>query len=258
MPGNRVRTGIAQAPRVKLRTPMDSPEEIALALIAGVSEQEGPLGKTKLVKLLYLVDVDQYARYRTRPTRIPWKYYLYGPYDHSIEDLLRRIDIDVSQDDVTTQAGRRATIFRVNNSDAIYAGIRLSPGVERAVNRVLRAWAVEELNKMLDYVYFRTEPIMSAKPGDPLNFDTIPRYVPPRVPAIGIMSASRQEALSLAIAGAVERDRQARENARSHEQDLFVSEDVEYESLLDTFRAHEHPESHVEAVAQTTAWPEAG
>ncbi len=43
------------------------------------------------------------------------------------------------------------------------------------IEKVLARWAIEDLNKLLSYAYFDTEPMQNAKLRQPLEFSTIPK-----------------------------------------------------------------------------------
>ena len=45
------------------------------------------------------------------------------------------------------------------------------------VDRVIETWGLEELNELLNYVYFNTEPMQNAERGCVLDFSTVRRSV---------------------------------------------------------------------------------
>ena len=53
-----------------------------------VHEEGGDLTKTKLVKLLYLIDLIFYRRFRSTLTQVRWFYHLYGPYSYERTPIL--------------------------------------------------------------------------------------------------------------------------------------------------------------------------
>jgi hypothetical protein len=59
-------------------------------------------GKTKLVKLLYLIDIESYRRYSRRLTGLDWLFYHYGPYALEIDQALKQIDLIIPQEDTIT------------------------------------------------------------------------------------------------------------------------------------------------------------
>jgi hypothetical protein len=49
----------------------------------------------------------------------------------------------------------------------------LTPEIDRLTTIVVKRWGGLDLRYLLDYVYFETEPMIGAKPGDILDFSTI-------------------------------------------------------------------------------------
>lgn len=133
-------------------------------------------GKTKLVKLLYLIDVENYRIRRTTISGLEWRFYHYGPYAFEIDDALRDLELDIPQDSVATGTGRQATVFRPNRELRPRLSEHLRSSQElRVVNTVIRDWGETELNPLLNHVYFYTEPMKHAERGDVLDFSTIER-----------------------------------------------------------------------------------
>lgn len=81
-------------------------------VVQRVREQEGSLSRTKLVKLLYLIDVEYYRRYRETLTGWQWRFHHYGPYAFEFETFLQTLPLDVDEAQVSTQTGRRAYAYR--------------------------------------------------------------------------------------------------------------------------------------------------
>jgi hypothetical protein len=140
---------------------------------------EVSFGKTKLVKLLYLIDVEYQRRFSRKLTGLDWVFYHYGPYSPAIDEILKQIDLDIPQEDVVTASGHPAKIFKP--SKYIDSEFEYSTGAAKPiVDRVINQWGFEELNPLLSYVYFHTEPMMDANRGDSLDFSKITRQIPER------------------------------------------------------------------------------
>lgn len=141
-------------------------------------------GKTKLVKLLYLMDVENYRIRHTTISGLEWRFYHYGPYAFEIDNVLKEMELDIPQDSVTTEAGHKATVFRSNRGLRPRLSEHLPSSRElRIVNTVIRDWGEVELNPLLNHVYFYTEPMKHAERGDVLDFSTIQRRRPGRTTA---------------------------------------------------------------------------
>ena len=133
-------------------------------------------GKTKLVKLLYLMDVENYRIRRTTISGLEWRFYHYGPYAFEIDDVLREMELDIPQDEVRTGTGHKARVFRLSRELRPRLNDHLPSSRElRIVNTVIRDWGETELNPLLNHVYFCTEPMEHAERGDVLDFSTVQR-----------------------------------------------------------------------------------
>ena len=147
-------------------------------IITRLRDIEASFGKTKLVKLLYLVDVEFYRLTSRKLTDFNWIFYYYGPYATTIDDILKQVDVDIPKEDTITSAGHRAVIFKVpRNLDSDFE--ESASSLEKSVvDSVLRDWGLEELNPLLSHVYFHTEPMKDANRGDQLDFSKIKRTAP--------------------------------------------------------------------------------
>ena len=225
---------------------VDSPEEIVTYLVAGVLDRDGALGKTKLVKLLYLVDVDYYARFRRIVTGFVWQYYFYGPYDSQIEDVLRRIDFDVPQEKIEIDGGLRAIVFRPRDISYLLDRVRLSDRAAGAADRVLDKWALEDLYPLLDYVYFHTEPMQAARPGQRLDFGTVREYWPPRLARpLPPIDPEAFYSLRQRLDAATRERLRLRELTKNQQRSLFAEDDRFYGAMMRRFHRTEEPSSNL-------------
>jgi uncharacterized phage-associated protein len=122
---------------------------------------------TRLVKLLYLVEVEYYRQKRRRLTDLDWKFYLYGPYPPALQDVLGEPEIEFSE-----WKGGKVSKQIVRDEES-FMGAKADVDVESMLGRVVEEWGNADLNQLLDYVYFETEPMLNAKRGDTLDFSTI-------------------------------------------------------------------------------------
>ncbi|GEM_PF-1033530 len=129
------------------------------------------IGKTQLVKYLYLAEVEYYRNTGQRLTDLQWLFYHYGPYALELENILREPEFETIQN--TIEQGKTFIRFKVAEIDRSYL-----PTVEAKlsllVKKIVTQWKDTPLNKLLDYVYFETEPMEAVKQlGDLLDFNTI-------------------------------------------------------------------------------------
>lgn len=128
---------------------------------------------TKLVKLLYLVDVEYFRALRRTLTGLNWRFYFYGPYDSAVETALGMVGLDVDERPGKTTQGRSFRAFKSRDRETI----DLEPSFDWLSRSVIddqwRAWADADLNQVLSHVYFETEPMLAARPMEDLDFTTI-------------------------------------------------------------------------------------
>jgi catechol 2,3-dioxygenase-like lactoylglutathione lyase family enzyme len=210
---------------------MDKPEDVLGYLILEVSERGGTLGKTKLVKLAYLTDIEHYSRVRQTLTGFRWVYHYYGPYSFDFEAALARLELDIPQESVPTTGGYQATVFRVGHPDDLRRRIRLSDQATLVAQRVLDRWALEDLYPLLSHVYFDTAPMKGASPGDTLDFSTIPPAPVGRRPRHELppVDERRLQALREAFEEAGTQMAEDRRRAEAHKRNLFSAPDQVFE-----------------------------
>ena len=143
--------------------------------VSQLADMDTGFGKTKLVKLLYLIDVENYRRRRKTLSGLEWRFYHYGPYAFEIDNALEELSFDIPQEEVSTLSGHNAVVFRAHRE----LSPRLADYVQlrelRLVNDVIQRWGDTDFNSLLNHVYFHTEPMIDAKRGDFLDFSTVQR-----------------------------------------------------------------------------------
>lgn len=142
-------------------------------LASELADMGASFGKTKLVKLMYLIDVEYYRRYSSTVTGLKWIFYYYGPYAAEIDTALTQLDLEVPSEDILTSRGHRAVIFKSQRGVADEFEDTVSSKEKLVVDRIIRDWGMQDLNPLLNYVYFYTEPMAKAKRGDVLDFSLI-------------------------------------------------------------------------------------
>ena len=165
-------------------------------VISELGELDASFGKTKLVKLLYLIDVEDYRRFGRSLSGLEWVYYHYGPYAFDIDGALSEMSLDVPSESIETRRGVSAIVFKPSRDLNPDLGRHVESNHElRLVNRVINSWALTDLNALLNHVYFYTEPMRDAHRGDVLDFSKIDRSrkVPTRPQEPAISSERIQE-----------------------------------------------------------------
>lgn len=122
---------------------------------------------TRLIKIMYLSEVEFFRESRGRLTDLKWAFYLYGPYPASFQSVLGEPEIEVNE----WKTGK--TSKHIVRDEETFMGATAPFEVENIIRRVVKDWGDADLNQLLDHVYFETEPMQKAKRGDELDFSTV-------------------------------------------------------------------------------------
>jgi uncharacterized protein YwgA len=120
--------------------------------------RRGPIVRTKLMKLLFLIDRELYQRFGS--TVFHWKMYKYGPFSREVLDVLDDMEVYGS---VVAKVTDDAIIYELAST----APAELPQGVKEAADQILETWAHKSLDDLLTYVY-NLEEVKEAWPGKPL------------------------------------------------------------------------------------------
>lgn len=140
--------------------------------------------KTSLVKYVYLVDVF-YAEIQSGEkiwTDLPWSFYHFGPYAQPIQDCVddlvkqgKLVDRVYGDDEALDEKechiyslpdyGKPQSLKELGLQG--YVPLRLGTAIKKF------AW---DLPGLLNYVYFDTTPMQTAKPGDTLDFSECRKF----------------------------------------------------------------------------------
>jgi hypothetical protein len=120
----------------------------------------------RLIKMLYLIDLDYFIRHSKILTGIDWYYYSFGPYFFDVGDILRSASIDLDASEIATSSGVGFTYKSLEEQD-ISKDVDFA--TEQQINRILKKWALEDTRAILDFVY-KTAPIKHGKQGNKLDF----------------------------------------------------------------------------------------
>jgi len=109
------------------------------------SEHGRGISKTKLLKLAYLAEVEYFRRNGERLTNSDWVYYLYGPYLFNIEKI--ELPEEKQAEIILPPKGFTSTV---------------ELATKMLIQKIVLRFGSLDLKKLLDYVYFETEPMMNA------------------------------------------------------------------------------------------------
>lgn len=154
---------------------MDSQKIINLikAICVRIQELEGYLNKTKLLKLLYLIDVEHYRKYDATFTSFNWIFYEFGPWAYDYNKIYDQIeslpDFKISKKGVPEEA----QYISCTSGEIDLGDIFPKPEDSLIFKEIVNKWAVEDLSKLLNFVYFHTEPMVDAIKNKTLDFTKI-------------------------------------------------------------------------------------
>ena len=154
---------------------MDLLSRLILYIIDQIQDQEGLISKIRIMKLLYLIDVEHYRRYGKTITGLDWISYRYGPYAFAIDSAIREIGFHLGEEDIETAAGYPAHVYHVDEPQSLDDIVSFA--VRSMIDRNVAQWALEDTRFLLDYVYTATEPMQRATFGQKLDFSKIQRGI---------------------------------------------------------------------------------
>lgn len=148
-------------------------KHLILALLTIIRDQDGNATKTKLLKLLYLADIEHFRDTGKLLTDAGWVFHLYGPwfeeYDATLQQLAEEDAIAIRQ-----WAARGLDGFSIEPRErATLDDLGLSLSAKLAIQEAAETWAYAPTGELLNHVYFHTEPMQSAERGKPLDFRTV-------------------------------------------------------------------------------------
>jgi Protein of unknown function (DUF4065) len=143
------------------------------AILTYVRAKGGYTTKTKLLKLLYLLDIEAFREQRSTLTGFRWNFYKYGPwtpeYDDKLDELRRSGLIELR----TGDKPELDTVF-LDSVENVELSRAFPVFVEELrARRIIECWADRPTGELLDYVYFHTAPMREARRGDALDFNTV-------------------------------------------------------------------------------------
>jgi len=159
-------------------------------VVARARERDVTLNQTKLVKLLYLIDVERVASGREALTGLRWVFYHYGPYALELPDTLKPME----GSEVIVSDWHDSKLYRA--APGAPSGDEWPSGTRSLIDAVIRRYASMDLNELLDLVYFHTAPMKGAVRGEPLDLTRARTEPPPRskppLPAPVLPDAARE------------------------------------------------------------------
>lgn len=153
-------------------------KNLVLAILTRIEERDGSANRTKLLKLLYLADIENFRATRQTLTGFDWIFYLYGPWAPQFDELLGQLQAE-GVVDIEKWATQSIEGERVKPKEHIpFEKLTLSTEAFFRFRRQVDTWADRGIASLLDYVYFETEPMQDAVKGKRLDFSKISKEAP--------------------------------------------------------------------------------
>lgn len=142
------------------------------------------LGKTKLLKLAYIAEVHYKRLTGRRLTDADWIFWQYGPYIMDYPQILHSnaFVLESSESD-----------FQPILPSNAYCKANVSIEEKLAISRAME-FADDDLNELLDFVYFDTEPMINAgERGEKLDFDCVRPEEEYKIKALSLSKESQKK-----------------------------------------------------------------
>jgi hypothetical protein len=144
------------------------------------------LHRTKLVKLLYLIDVERARSRRASLTGLEWTFSHNGPHSDEVAETVKSMmDIDLSMPTWKENRLRRGAAEAPD-------GEAWPAPTKGMVDRVMDRFAGRSVDELLDHVYFHTGPMRDARRGEPLDMELARADATAR-PAVPLTAPERPE-----------------------------------------------------------------
>lgn len=132
-----------------------------VAFFANQCGDDGTLGRTRLMKLMYLADYES-RRYLGKPiSGINYVWHHYGPYDRTLQARINKLKRSkvITETPVLYPNGREGYLYC---RGAMRAPISFTPAQVEIISYVARKYSQVELRELLDDVVYKTEPMQKA------------------------------------------------------------------------------------------------
>jgi hypothetical protein len=147
-------------------------EKLMAAIVTWVVGEGSYVTKTKLLKLLYLFDVEYYRVHRQTFTGFGWKFFHLGPwaaeFDPALEGLVTNGALLPQRSNTEFETSFYRSAERIDPREP-FSNMK----DEYILRGVLKMWGTRSTGEILDYVYFQTAPMEAGIRNAPLDFSVI-------------------------------------------------------------------------------------
>jgi hypothetical protein len=154
-------------------------KELLTAIVSRVTEQGSSVSKTKLLKLLYLFDIEWYRTHRETFSGFNWRFYLLGPWEDEYYPTLDKYEANGSLEKKAVK-DEYGTEFITTQENPRLRDLFATRQEEIILEDLIRTWAKVPTEEILDHIYFRTEPMQDAVREERLDFSKVSPEPPRR------------------------------------------------------------------------------
>jgi hypothetical protein len=135
-------------------------KDLLINIIKRIKERypNKPIGKTKLLKLAYLVEYFFYRKTQKRLLEMDWIFYHYGPWSRSYDEILNNHPFIIDK----INLDGKMKIHQISIDNEYHSEEKGDVIVKSTINDVVRRFFPMDLKDILDYVYFDTEPMVKV------------------------------------------------------------------------------------------------
>lgn len=152
-------------------------DNLIAATVTWIAEHDSYATKTKLLKLLYLFDVEYYRQHRHTFTGFEWRFHHLGPwapeYDPALSGLLAHGILSEQRSNSSEDDTEFYQPCELVKTRRVVTNVK----DESILIEVLKRWGSLTTGEILNYVYFQTEPMAGIR-NEPLDFSLIPTERP--------------------------------------------------------------------------------
>ena len=197
-----------------------SREEELVAFFVKHCGGDGNLGRTRLMKLLYLADYEA-RRFLGRPiSGAKYVWHFFGPYEPRLSTWINRLRDGglLVEAAVTYPSGKSGFLYTPGPKQALRS---FKPVEVEILSYVCRQYSRVELRELLDYVVYQTEPMLRAQK----------RKAKERPLEMDIVNNTKASKLTVSLEELLERRRQLRAGERLTHADAMVSLEQKLQSM---------------------------
>lgn len=145
-------------------------------IIALLNESDNGLTKTSIIKFVYLLDY--YSAELTNGdstlTELEWRFHKFGPYSYELDEAINSFEHNPQFSFSPVETNGHT--FKLINSNIpskkpLLVDLEIHSRVIRKILNDIKKFQFD-LKGLLNFVYFSTEPMTDAKPGDVLDFSS--------------------------------------------------------------------------------------